>query len=113
MVRLMSVSGIFHGRVVTARLGADGILSELRGDVGGTYPLGGEIQVFVEADQAEAARHILLADAAAAALDTEPSPPPHRSRGGGRARWRHRFWPYVACSLVGLMIALYLMAAFG
>lgn len=122
MVHLMSVTGIFHGRVVAARLGSDGILTELRGDVGGTYPLGGEIQVFVEADQAEAARHLLLADEAAAALDADLSPTvgrrwlrwPHRAPAGDRTkRGRHSMWLYVAWALVAVLIALYLMAAFG
>lgn len=111
MVHLTTVTGVFHGRVVAARLGADGILTQLRGDVGSIYPLGGEVQVFVEADQAEAARHILLADAAAAALDSGLPGAPRSHR---RHLFRgHRGWLYVVWVLVAVLIALYLMAAFG
>jgi hypothetical protein len=45
----------FEAKVVTARLGADGILWELRGIVDGVYPLGG-IDVLVPVDELAAAR---------------------------------------------------------
>jgi hypothetical protein len=50
----------FEAKVVTARLGADGILWELRGIVDSMYPLGG-IDVLVPLDELEAARHCLVA----------------------------------------------------
>lgn len=107
MVHLTTVAGLFHARVVAARLGADGMLTELRGDLGGTYPLGGEVHVFVEAASAEDARHILLADEAAAALSAV-------GPGAARpSRRRPRAWAQLAWVLVAVLIALYLMAALG
>jgi hypothetical protein len=55
----------FEAKVVTARLGADGILWELRGIVDSMYPLG-NIDVLVPVDELEAARHCLLGDQAGA-----------------------------------------------
>ncbi len=68
MVHLTTVNGAFHAQVVAARLGADGILTQLRGAVGTTYPFVGEVQVYVSEEEAEAAREILLADQVEAAL---------------------------------------------
>ena len=45
----------FEAKVITARLGADGILWELRGVVDSVYPLGG-IDVLVPLDELAAAR---------------------------------------------------------
>ncbi|MGH9073368.1 MAG: hypothetical protein ACRDZQ_04505 [Acidimicrobiales bacterium] len=111
MVHLTTVAGIFHGRVVAARLGSDGILTELRGDVGGTYPLGGQVDVFVDPDQADDARQILLADQADAALaeGRQPGPGPVRPR---PARPR-RPWLHLAWLLIGVLVALYLLAMLG
>ena len=69
MVHLTAVGGSFHGRVLVARLGAEGILAEVRGAVDGPYPNVGSVDVWVEQDQAEAARQLLLADAVDAAFD--------------------------------------------
>lgn len=109
MVQLTTATGVFHARVLAARLGADGILTELRGDLGGTYPLGGEVRVFVEASSAQDARHILLADEAAAALGPQTVA---SGRPRGVARPRHA-WVRLAWMLIALLIALYLMAALG
>jgi hypothetical protein len=86
----------FEAKVVTARLGADGIIWQLRGVMDGMYPLGG-IDVLVPVDELEEARASLRgeagirtdahvqAPAAEAGLD-EPdwAPPP---AGRGRRRW--------------------------
>lgn len=69
MVHLVSVHDDFHARVVVARLGSDGILTELRPPSGGPYPLRGEVRVYVGEDDLFLARQLLLADQA------EPSPP--------------------------------------
>ena len=61
MVRVRTVGSPFHARVLAARLGADGILTELRGNVGGPYPVG-ETSVWVPEPEAEVARALLLAD---------------------------------------------------
>jgi hypothetical protein len=71
MRHLTTVRGSFHGRVVAARLGTEGILVELRGMSEGPYPLQGAVEVFVSADQLELAREILLADEVDAAVDAE------------------------------------------
>ncbi len=68
MVHLTTVGGAFHGRLVAARLGAEGILTELRGALEGPYPAIGVVEVYVDAPHLEAARQILLADAVDAAF---------------------------------------------
>ena len=69
MRHLTTVQGPFHGRVVAARLGAEGIFAELRGIFEGPYPLNGVVEVYVTEDQLELGREILLADAVDAAVD--------------------------------------------
>src|SRR5699024_4119345 len=65
MVHLRTVPSTFHARVLAARLGADGIVTELRGSVDGPYPIG-DVMVFVEEDELETASQLLLADEEAA-----------------------------------------------
>lgn len=72
MVHLVSVGTAFHARVIAARLGSDGILTELRGAVDGPYPGMGEVRVYVGADDAAVARELLLADEVESAFDPEP-----------------------------------------
>ncbi|MGO9581792.1 MAG: hypothetical protein ACLP36_03195 [Acidimicrobiales bacterium] len=69
MVHLTTVVGSFHGHVLAARLGAEGIAVELRGLSEGPYPLLANVSVFVHEDQLELARSLLLADAVDAAFD--------------------------------------------
>lgn len=108
MVYLTTATGSFHARVLVARLGSAGILTELRGEPSCTYPLGGAIEVFVEPDRAVDAHHILLADALDAALAPEPTPEEGATSGG-----MHRAWLHLSWVLAGILIALYLMASFG
>ena len=61
MVCVARVSNTFHARVIAARLGSEGILTELRGAVDGPYPMG-EVQVLVDEVELDAARELLLAD---------------------------------------------------
>lgn len=68
MVHLRTVNSTFHARVIAARLGADGIPTELHGSVDGIYPLG-NVSVWVTADDADSARELLLADEVEAAFD--------------------------------------------
>jgi hypothetical protein len=84
MVRLATVRSTFHARVIAARLGAEGIMVQLRGNVDGIYPMG-DTHVFVEADALDMAREVLLADEVESVFD-EPGdeavdPPP------GWPRW--------------------------
>jgi hypothetical protein len=73
MVPLTIVGSAFEARVMMARLGADGFLTQSRGGGDGTYPLPGPVQVLVVADQIDEARELLLADQVEALFaDAEP-----------------------------------------
>ena len=61
MVHLRTVPNGFHAQVIAARLGADGILTQLRGSVDGIYPVG-EVAIYVPEGDFESARELLLAD---------------------------------------------------
>jgi hypothetical protein len=69
MVHLKMAGSQFEARVVMARLGADGILTQLRGGGEGPYPLPGAVEVLVDASQADDARQLLLADQVEAVFD--------------------------------------------
>jgi hypothetical protein len=71
MVHLRTVPDVFHARVIAARLGADGIVTELRGAVGGPYPLG-SVSVWVTPADQEIACELLLADELEALFDEVP-----------------------------------------
>jgi hypothetical protein len=78
MVHVRTVPTAFHARVIAARLGAEGILTELRGNVGGPYPFG-DVSVWVAEGDADEAAELLMADEVEAAFvphpdDEEPSP---------------------------------------
>jgi hypothetical protein len=62
------VHNAFHARVIAARLGADGVVAQLRGNVDGPYPIG-DISVWVDEDDADFARQLLLADEVESAFD--------------------------------------------
>jgi len=62
MVRLLTTLDQFEARVLVARLGAEGMLWELRGGHDGPYPMG-PVHVYVEADDLTRARE-LVADTA-------------------------------------------------
>ena len=68
MVHLFTVSNTFHARVIAARLGSDGILCDLRGNVDGPYPMG-DVHVYVPADELDDASALLLADEVESAFD--------------------------------------------
>lgn len=78
MVHVRTVPTAFHARVIAARLGADGILTDLRGNIDGPYPFGG-VSVWVAEEDADEASELLMADEVEAAFyphpdDEEPSP---------------------------------------
>ena len=58
MVHLATVPSEFEARVVAARLGAEGVVWELRG-ISSLYPVG-SVEVFVESDALAEAREMLL-----------------------------------------------------
>jgi hypothetical protein len=77
MVRLATVRSTFHARVIAARLGAEGITTQLRGNVDGVYPMG-DTHVFVDAEELDTARELLLVDEVESAFDVgsdDPAPP--------------------------------------
>jgi hypothetical protein len=85
MVRVATASGPFEAKLLAARLGADGILWELRGGADGIYPMG-PIDVLVAADDADIARVLLLPDADFdAGAGTSPDDG-HRRQAGRRLR---------------------------
>lgn len=61
MALLTTVPGSFPARVLAARLGSEGIVWELRGNVDGPYPVGA-VQVLVPSSELRDARELLLAD---------------------------------------------------
>jgi hypothetical protein len=71
MVPLTVTASAFEAQVLCARLGADGILTEMRGNSQGPYPLPGPVTVLVEADQADDARELLLVDQVEAVFDED------------------------------------------
>jgi hypothetical protein len=79
MVHLRTVHNGFHARVIAARLGADGIVTELRGSVDGPYPVG-DVSVWVAEDDAECASELLLADEIEAAFDQADETGPYDGR---------------------------------
>jgi hypothetical protein len=70
MVPLTTVGSAFEGQVLVARLGAEGILTQVRSAHGGPYPLPGPVQVLVASDQADEARELLMADQVEAIFDS-------------------------------------------
>lgn len=80
MVHLRTVHTAFHAQVIAARLGADGIVTQLKGSVSGPYPIG-DVSVWVVEEDAESARELLLADEVEAAFDL-----PDDDEAGRRAR---------------------------
>jgi hypothetical protein len=72
MVPLVVTASAFEAQVLCARLGADGILTQMRGAAQGPYPLPGLVTVLVEADQADDARQLLLVDQVEAVFDEDP-----------------------------------------
>ena len=68
MVRLTTVNSVFHARVIAARLGSEGIVTDLRGNVDGFYPVG-VVYVYVGQDDLAEAQEILMVDEVESAFD--------------------------------------------
>lgn len=84
MVHLETLSSGFHARILAARLGSAGIVTQLRGAVDGPYPVG-DVLVYVDEADAELARQLMLADEVEAAFDPAPAPPGRLSGRSPRA----------------------------
>ena len=82
MERLITVRNPFHARVIAARLGAEGMVTELRG-VDDLYPVG-DIHVFVSEEDLPAAQELLMADEVESAFD---DPEPDTDLSTPRALW--------------------------
>jgi hypothetical protein len=67
LVHLRTVPDPWQARVLAARLGAEGIMTHLQGNLSGPYPFGA-VSVLVVEGQAEAAAELLLADEVEAAF---------------------------------------------
>jgi len=102
MVHLASVPSPFEARILAARLGAEGIVWELRG-ADSVYPVG-PVQVLVEEDGADRARELLLADEVEAVFDDDG--PDEGLRLG------HRDWWVIAVGalLIGLFVFARMLA---
>jgi hypothetical protein len=68
MVPVATASSGFEARLLAARLGSEGILWELRGNLDGPYPVG-PVQVLVPQDQVAEVRELLIADEVEAAFE--------------------------------------------
>ena len=68
MVRLATVGTSFHARVIAARLGSEGIVTDLRGNVDGLYPVG-DVHVYVDQEDLAEAQEILMIDEVESAFD--------------------------------------------
>jgi hypothetical protein len=102
MVPLTTAASPFEARVLVARLGADGFLWELRGNVDGPYPLG-PVSVLVPADQVVEARELLLADEVAEVFEAP-------AYDGAGARPARDAW--IAAALVVLIVCVVLVRVF-
>jgi hypothetical protein len=79
MVPLVSPRTAFEAKVVVARLGAEGIVWDLRGGIDGVYPVG-TVEVLVAEEDVERARELLLVDEVEAAFEgVDPGEDDHRT----------------------------------
>lgn len=79
MVSVALVKDPFEAKLLAARLGAEGIVWELRGNVDGLYPLG-PFEVLVEPDALATARLLLDGSFEHDDADEEEAAPPRWSR---------------------------------
>ncbi len=100
MVRLATVNTPFHARVIAARLGSEGILTELRGNIGGLYPVG-DVHVYVGEDDLAESQELLLADEVESAFDDDALP----ERSSRREAWLVLF---ALVLVTGLVLARWL-----
>ncbi len=70
MVRLVTVNSTFHARVIAARVGAEGIVTQLRGNLDGPYPMG-DVHVYVSEEDLPSASELLMADEVESAFEEE------------------------------------------
>jgi len=116
LVHVRTVPSAFHARVIQARLGADGIPVQLRGNVGGPYPIG-EVSIWVAESDAADVQALLLADEvedAFGGLDGVPTGEVAACRLPGTSRPRLLVaHPRTRNVLAAVSVLLVLAAAFG
>ena len=104
MVPVAKVADAFSARVLSARLGSDGIMTQLRGGgVDGPYPIG-DVEVLVSTADLGIAREILLAEEVESAFegaDQDTGADPDEAHRAPLARW------VVLSILVGLVLFAY------
>lgn len=74
MVHLATLSSSFEAQLVAARLGAEGVLWQLQGPVGGPLPLS-DVSVLVDEEDLVRAREIMLLDDLGDLGDQRPPDP--------------------------------------
>jgi hypothetical protein len=95
MVPVLRVADGFTARVVAARLGSEGVMTQLRGGgIDSPYPMG-DVEVLVPAEDLDLARELLLAD------EVESSFEPYELLAPPRRRW-----PVVAGVLVAAALVI-------
>ena len=77
LVPVTRVSNGFHANVIAARLGADGIVAQVRGGLASPYPAG-DVEVLVDESELDDAVALLLADEIESSF--EPGAPSSRPR---------------------------------
>ena len=100
LVPVTKVANEFHARVIAARLGSEGIVTELRGGISSPYPMG-EVEVLVDEDDFDAAASLLLADEVESAFDDPDDDP-----AGPIRRLRLPMWVRVAM-VVALVLVVW------
>lgn len=108
MVHLTTVESSFAARVLMARLGTEGIITEVRGFLDGPYPAMGEVDIFVEAAQENWARVLLEAVEEASTeyddTDTYQHPAWVTRRVLGHHERLRTAHPWVGLTIAGLML---------
>jgi hypothetical protein len=103
MVPLVMAPSSFEAKVLAARLGAEGILWELRGGVDSLYPVG-DISVLVDEADLERARDLLLVTEVDSAFEPEDEP-------AGRVHGPHRFAAVLALVVIAAFAVLRVLTA--
>jgi len=86
MMPLVQARSGFEAKVLTARLGAEGIVWQVRGGLlDSVYPVG-QVEILVASDDMERARELLLVDEIEAALD-DPDHADAGRAGRSAAEW--------------------------
>jgi hypothetical protein len=103
MVHLVSVHDEFEARLIAARLGSDGILTEIRAPLGSPYPLMGELQIYVGEGDLSLAKELLVSPEPPEAGPIEPP-----GQADGERRGAPAWGPF---ALVLILVVVVVLAA--